>query len=71
MQDSNLNRGAFAQYEGQIYDCIASHGATSAALSWSFAYHSTSRTKPDNITYSATFTGGTCSNMKQTFVNYH
>lgn len=68
-QDLSVNRGSYAQYEGVIYDCIATKGATAASLSWSFMYRSTSRTKPDNVTYSAVFTGGSCANLKQTFSN--
>lgn len=68
-QDLSINRGAYAQYEGQIYDCISTKGATSASLAWTFLYQSLTRTKPDNVTYSATFSGGSCSNLKQTFSN--
>jgi hypothetical protein len=68
-QDLSINRGAYAQYEGSIYDCIATKGATSAALSWTFTYASTSRTKPNKVNYKATFTGGSCSNSNQDFTN--
>jgi hypothetical protein len=68
-QDSSINRGAYAQYEGKIYDCIKTYGASSASLSWSFAYSSTTRTKPDSVTYKAVFNGGTCGSFSQTFTN--
>ncbi|RYY89650.1 hypothetical protein EON63_00290 [archaeon] len=68
-QDSSINRGAYAQYEGKIYDCINLYGATSASLKWSFKYDSTTRTKPSSVTYSATYSGGTCADTTQTFAN--
>ncbi len=68
-QDLSINRGAYAQYEGLIYDCIATNGASSAYLSWTFLYQSLTRTKADNVTYSAEFNGGNCANLKQTFSN--
>eukprot|EP01033_Poteriospumella_lacustris_P016015 gene16015-11462_t len=68
-QDSSINRGAYAQYEGKIYDCIKTYGASSASLSWSFAYASSTRTKPDSVTYKANFAGGSCASMSETFTN--
>ena len=67
-QDLSVNRGSYAQYEGSIYDCIHSHGASSAHLSWTFTYQSTSSTKPISVKYSATYSGG-CSSTTQTFNN--
>jgi len=67
-QDLSINRGAYAQYEGTIYGCIAG-GASKADLSWSFTYQSSSNTKPNGVTYKAVFTGGSCSNLSQTFTN--
>ncbi len=67
-QDLSINRGAYAQYEGQIYDCV-NGGASSAALSWSFSYANSTSTKPNKVTYKAHFTGGSCSDLTQTFTN--
>jgi hypothetical protein len=68
-QDYSVNRGAYAQYEGQIHDCITIHGASKAALKWTFSYKSTAYTKPIGVHYTATFTGGTCSNLSMDFTN--
>ena len=53
-QDLSINRGSYAQYEADIHDCIVG-GATSAKLSWTFTYSSTTRTKPSFVTYNATY----------------
>ena len=68
-QDLSVNRGAYAQYENQIYDCIKTGGASSAALSWTFQYSSSTRTKPSKVTYTAVFTGGSCGKLSQSFDN--
>lgn len=68
-QDLSVNRGAYAQFEGDIYDCIDLYGATSANLSWEFVYESNSQTKPINVAYTATFNGGNCSAMSKVFDN--
>lgn len=68
-QDYSINRGAYAQYEGQIHDCITMYGASKAALKWSFTYESSTKTKPIGVHYTATFTGGTCSALSQDFPN--
>jgi len=67
-QDLSVNRGAYAQYENDIYDCIKG-GASSAELSWTFQYSSSTRTKPSKVTYTAVYTGGSCSKMSQSFDN--
>jgi hypothetical protein len=67
-QSANVNRGIYAQFENSIYDCIVG-GASSASLSWTFTYASTSHTKPDSVTYKATFSGGSCANLSQVFSN--
>ena len=67
-QSLGVNRGAFAQFEGDIYECVA-EGASSASLSWSFEYSSTERTKPDTVTYTAKFTGGSCETLSEVFDN--
>tara|TARA_R110002074_G_scaffold27913_2_gene80644 strand:- start:56 stop:658 length:603 start_codon:yes stop_codon:yes gene_type:complete len=67
-QKASVNRGSYAQFEGSIYDCIAG-GATSAYLTWSFAYLQPNYTKPKQVVYTATFTGGECKDMNGTFDN--
>jgi hypothetical protein len=57
-QDSGVNRGAYAQFEGKIYDCTKS--AKTATLSWKFTYPSTSVTKPTHVQYDAVFDAGDC-----------
>jgi hypothetical protein len=64
-----VNRGSYAQYEDSIYSCIAYSGATSAKLSWTFTYESSSHTKPNGVTYKADFTGGTCKDTTMDFPN--
>jgi hypothetical protein len=68
-QDLSINRGEWAQYEGVIYDCIATKGASRAALRWDFIYSSLTNTKPINATYSVTYTNGTCPDISRTFTN--
>ena len=68
-QDLSVNRGAYAQYEASIHDCITIYGATKALLQWSFTYSSSTQTKPVGVHYTATFTGGTCKNLSQDFSN--
>ena len=68
-QDLSVNRGAYAQYEDSIYQCISTKGATSADLSWSFTYSSTTRTKPIGVTYRAKYTGGSCLDTSKDFTN--
>tara|TARA_B110000090_G_C13324267_1_gene424747 strand:+ start:262 stop:861 length:600 start_codon:yes stop_codon:yes gene_type:complete len=68
-QDASINRGAYAQFEGKIYECVAS-GAKSASLSWTFKYESTTRTKPNHIYYNAQFDGGDCTDgLSGSFAN--
>ena len=68
-QDLSVNRGDYAQYEGDIYACLSTGGASKASLSWSFSYESTSHTKPNGVTYSASFTSGSCTSMSKKFSN--
>ncbi len=68
-QDYSINRGAYAQYEAQIHDCITLYGASKAALTWSFTYSSTTQTKPVKVHYTASFSGGSCSNLAKDFTN--
>lgn len=73
-QSAHINRGAWAQYEGDIYDCLDSGGADSAALSWKFVYEKTTDTKPISATYSVVYSGGNkedpeCVNNSKEFSN--
>jgi hypothetical protein len=53
-QNLSINRGAYSQYEAGIHDCIV-NGATSASLSWSFTYPSSTSTKPSFVTYTVNY----------------
>lgn len=68
-QDSSINRGVWAQFEGNIYDCIANETISSAYLEWQFMYESTNHTKPYKVSYSATYHDGSCSSVKNIFTN--
>lgn len=68
-QDAGMNRGVYAQFEGKIYDCIASSGCESGYLTWKFIYADSSRTKPDKVHYTATFKGGDCDYLEEDFDN--
>jgi len=67
-QDLSINRGVYAQFENKIYDCVTS-GASSADLSWTFHYSSSTKTKPDKVVYHAKFNGGSCTTLDETFTN--
>ncbi len=67
-QDSSINRGVWAQFEGNIYDCIID-GASSAYLEWQFTYESTNHTKPYKVSYSVTYRDGDCASVKNIFTN--
>lgn len=66
-QELSVNRGAYAQYEDQIYDCVKA--GKSGSLSWTFTYASSTRTKPQTVDYKATFSGSTCTSLTQSFSN--
>ena len=66
-QDLSVNRGAYAQYEDQINDCVY-FGAT-ATLKWTFGYESSTHTKPNKVTYQATYSGGNCTGSTEVFTN--
>lgn len=68
-QDLSVNRGSYAQFEDGIYQCIMNKGATSADLSWSFVYSSSTRTKPNTVTYRVKYTGGSCTDISKDFPN--
>ena len=55
------------QFEADIHDCIVG-GANSASLSWTFKYASNTRTKPDSVTYSVSYSNY-CSATSATFTN--
>ena len=67
-QDSSINRGVWAQFEANIYDCIK-NGSGSAYLAWQFIYESTNHTKPYKVSYSASYNGGSCSSITNIFTN--
>ena len=62
----SVNRGAYAQYEDEIYDCVA-RGAT-ATLSWTFVYSDSSRTMPIYLYYAASYSS-LCPNTNPYFSN--
>lgn len=68
-QESSINRGAWEQFEANIYNCIQ-NGASSALLEWEFSYESTRHTKPNKVSYSVTYIGGSCPSTSNTFTNY-
>jgi hypothetical protein len=68
-QNSSINRGAYAQFEDSIYQCITKKGVSYADLSWSFSYSSTSKTKPDSVKYDVKYIGGSCISTSKTFSN--
>jgi hypothetical protein len=67
-QDLSINRGAYAQFENDIYYCVKS-GASKGELSWSFTYADSMKTKPYKVDYEAVFDGGDCQIMSSTFAN--
>jgi hypothetical protein len=67
-QNSTINRGTYAQFEGDIYDCMKS-GATTGYLSWVFYYENTERTMPNSVKYVASFDGGSCKTLSSLFPN--
>lgn len=68
-QSAYMNRGTYAQFEGKIYDCIASKGCNSGYLTWKFTYADSTRTKPDKVHYTASFDGGECGTLSEDFDN--
>merc|ERR1712194_100202 len=69
-QNAGVNRGIYRVMEGQIYDCIL-NGAGKARLEWVFNHKNpaTKHLRADSYTYTASFTGGNCDDMSQTFSN--
>ena len=68
-QDLSVNRGAYAQYEDGIYNCITTKGASMADLYWIFYYSSSTKTKPISIDYDVRYYDGSCSSTARTFTN--
>ncbi len=68
-QDLSINRGAYNQYENSIYDCILSKTGATASLAWEFTYASSTNTKPSNIKYTAKYSGASCADSSQSFLN--
>lgn len=67
-QQLSVNRGAYAQFENVIYNCIK-NGATKASLSWVFIYSNSTRTMPSEVQYSAVFDKGNCTTVSSNFSN--
>jgi len=67
-QDASVNRGTYAQFENSIYQCV-NDGAKSANLHWKFMYSNETQTKPDSVEYSASFSGGECTDLSSVFTN--
>lgn len=66
-QDLSVNRGPYREFEDDIYACLQS--SSSASLAWSFIYASTSATKPTDVHYTVTYSGGVCSTASESFPN--
>ena len=67
-QLASVNRGIYAQFEGDIYDCMK-NGAITGYLSWDFFYETNNHTMPNSVKYAATFHGGSCETISSTFPN--
>lgn len=53
------NRGAWREFEGEVYDCLdgTSHLSASATLKWTFHYSSSSDQRPTSMTYATSYHG--------------
>lgn len=67
-QSPHLNRGEWESFERTIAACLDSGGASSATLSWTFSYSSTSCRRPSTATYSTRYNAG-CSSASKSFSN--
>lgn len=67
-QNATINEGIFSQFEAKIYDCTKS-GVKTTYLTWAFDYESDQHTMPYQVTYSASFHGGTCDDFSSSFPN--
>ena len=66
-QNSTINEGVFAQFEGKIYDCMKNSSV--GYLNWDFYYSSSQHTQPNKVIYSAEFENSTCEKLYQEFSN--
>jgi hypothetical protein len=66
-QNSSINRGSYAQFEGDIYDCMQS--SSQGFLTWEFIYPGSQYTQPTHVKYSATFADSTCESLYEEFSN--
>ena len=66
-QNSSINRGDYAQFEGDIYDCMVN--STQGFLTWEFIYPGSQNTQPTYVKYSATFEDSLCGSLYQEFSN--
>uniref|UniRef100_A0A6C0J4A2 Type VII secretion system protein EssD-like domain-containing protein n=1 Tax=viral metagenome TaxID=1070528 RepID=A0A6C0J4A2_9ZZZZ len=67
-QNASINRGTYAQFEGNIYDCMK-NGGNIGYLSWEFYYDDDKHTMPNSVKYVAKFEGGTCKTISSLFSN--
>ena len=67
-QDATVNRGIYAQFEGEIYNCL-SNGTKIANVEWYFLYENSERTMPNYVNYTATFVEGNCTTISTLFPN--
>jgi len=65
-QDPTVNRGSYASFEGEIYNCIVLAGK--AEVSWKFYYETTEHTRPNQVFYQAIFPDS-CDILNETFTN--
>jgi len=66
-QDFSINRGVYAHFENNIYECMLS-GASSGHLQWKFYYQS-NHTMPYQVDYQADFENGSCKHIQSQFTN--
>jgi len=67
-QSLSINRGTYAQFEGDIYDCIK-NSTGSGFLSWEFYYDSEQHTMPSSVKYIAKFNSDNCNTLTTLFPN--
>jgi len=66
-QNATINRGSYAQFEGDIYDCMRT--SSKGYLNWVFNYPGSQHTQPNQVIYSAEFENSTCGSLYQEFSN--
>jgi hypothetical protein len=67
-QSLSINRGTYAQFEGNIYDCIK-NGTGVGYLYWEFYYDSEQHTMPNSVKYIAKFNSNNCNTLINLFSN--